>query len=68
MAEGKGEASKVRYQERVKNLEKEELIYVRELMEILELNSLSHENLSSRLCMDWLKTLEVHFFEKEHCR
>ena len=52
LTEGPGEASKARYLEKVKNLDLAELACRRELMKILKLNSLSHENLSSHFCVD----------------
>ena len=55
LAEMSGETSKARYLETVMNLELEELACRRELMEILELKILSHEELSSHYCVDWLK-------------
>ena len=55
LAEMSGETSKARYLERVMNLKLEELACRRELMDILELKILSHEELSSQYCVDWLK-------------
>ena len=60
-AGGPEEASKARYLERVKDLDLEYLACRQELMEVLELNSLSHEDLSNHYCVDWLKAHEVHF-------
>ena len=51
-AEGAEGRSKARYLARVKNLDLEELACRRELMEILELKSLSHEDQSSHYCVD----------------
>ena len=47
LEEGTGEASKARFLERMSNLELEELACRQELVEIQELLSLSHEDLSS---------------------
>ena len=47
LEEGTGEASKARFLERMSNLELEELACRQELLEIQELLSLSHEDLSS---------------------
>ena len=47
--EGPGDASKTRYLERLKDLDLEDLACRQELTEILELKSLSHEDLSNHL-------------------
>ena len=58
---GPGEASKARCLERVKDLDLEDLACRQELMEVLGLKSLSHEDLSNHYCVDWLKAQEAHF-------
>ena len=47
LTEGPGEARKARYLERLKTQDLAELACRRELMEIMELKSLSHEDVSS---------------------
>ena len=47
-----GESSKARYLERVNDLDLEDLACRRELMEVLGLKSLSHEDQSAHYCMD----------------
>ena len=60
-AEGPGEGSRARYLERVKDLDLEDLTCRQELVEVLGLKSLSHEDLSNHYCVDWLKVHEAHF-------
>ena len=64
LAEGQKEASTVRYIQREKNLDLEEMTGRRELIEILELKSLYHEDLSNYYCVVWLKVHEVNFFRE----
>ena len=59
--EGPGEASRTRYLERVKDLDLEDLACRQELMEVLGLKSLSHDDLNNHYCVDWLKADEAHF-------
>ena len=59
--EGPGEASRTRYLERVKVLDLEDLACRQELTEVLGIKSLSHEDLSNHIWMDWLKAHEAHF-------
>ena len=47
--------------ERVKDLDLEDLAGRQELMEVLGLRSLSHENLGNHYCVDWLVAHEAHF-------
>ena len=51
----KVEAGRTRYLERVKDLDLEDLACRQEFTEVLGLKSLSHEDLSNRYCVDWLK-------------
>ena len=60
--EGPGEANRTRYLERLKDLDLEDLACRQELMAILGIKSLSHEDLSNHYCVDWLKAHEAHFF------
>ena len=60
-AGGPEEASKARYLERVKDSDLEDLACRQELIEVLELKSLSHEDLNNHYCVDWLKAHEAHF-------
>ena len=60
-AGGPGESSKARYLERVGILDLGDLACRGELMEVLGLKSLSHEDLSKHYCVDWLKAHEAHF-------
>ena len=60
-AEGPGEASRAQYLERVKDLDLEDLACRQDLVEVLGLKSLSHEDLSKHYCVDWLKVHEAHF-------
>ena len=59
--EDPGEASRTKYLERVKDVDLEDLACRRELTEVLGLKSLSHEDLSNRFCVDWLKAHEAQF-------
>ena len=43
------------------DLDLKDLACRRELIEVLRLKSLSHEDLSNRYCVDWLKAHEAHF-------
>ena len=56
-----GEASKVRYLERVNDLDLEDLACRQELAEVLGLKNVSLEDLSRHLFVDWLKAHEAHF-------
>ena len=51
-AEGPREASKARYTEQVRDLDLEDLACSRELMEVLVLKSMSHEDLNNHCCLD----------------
>ena len=55
------EGTRKRYLERVRDLDVKGLACRQELMEVLELKSLSHEDLSSHYCVDWLRAHNVHF-------
>ena len=55
------EASRARYLEKVKELDLEDLECRQELAEVLGLKHISHEDLSRRKCVDWLKAHETHF-------
>ena len=57
-----------RYLERVKNFDLEDRASRQELLEVLELKSLSHEDLSNHYCVDWLKAHEARFLETEPWR
>ena len=61
-AGGPGDAIKARYLERVNDLDLEDLSCRQELMEVMRLKSLSHEDLSNHYCVDWLKAHETHFY------
>ena len=50
--EGPGEASRARYLEPVKDLDLEDLACRHEIVEVLELKSLLHEDLSNHYCVD----------------
>ena len=58
---GPGGASKPRYLERVKDLDLEDLACRQELMEVLGLKSLTHEDLSDHYSVICFKALEAHF-------
>ena len=60
-AGGLGETSKAKYLERVKDLYLDNLACRQELVEVLVLKNLSHEDLSNHYCVDWLKAHEAHF-------
>ena len=60
-AGGPGETSKAEYLERMKDLELEYLASRQDLVEVLGLKSLSHEDPSNHYCVDWLKAHEAHF-------
>ena len=55
------EASRARYLEKVKELDLEDLECRQELAEVLGLKHMSHEDLSRRKCVDWLKAHKTHF-------
>ena len=55
------EVSKTRYSERVKELDLEDLECRQELVEVLGLKDVSHEDLSRHHCVDLLKAHEGHF-------
>ena len=57
-----------RYLERVKDLDMEDLACRLELLEVWELKSLSHEDLSNHYCADWLKAHEARFLETKPWR
>ena len=45
----------------MKDLDLEDLACRQELTKVLGITSLSHEDLSNRYCVDWLKANEAHF-------
>ena len=53
------------YLERVKNLDLEELDCRQEMVEILEIKSLFHNDLNSHYCVDWSKAHEAHLFREK---
>ena len=53
--------SKVKYLERLRNLDLKEFAWRKQLMEVQELRGLSHEDLNSHYCVEWLKVPEVQF-------
>ena len=55
------EAARLKYAEKVKKLDLEDLECRRELAEILGIDRVSHEDLSRHHCVDWLKAHEAHF-------
>ena len=55
------ETSRTRYLEKIKELDLEGLECSQELAEALGLKHGSHEDLSRRHCVDWLKAHETHF-------
>ena len=55
------EAKKTRYSERVKELNLEDLECRQELVEVLGLKDVSHEDLNRHHCVDWLKAYDAHF-------
>ena len=60
-AERPSDTSKARCLERVKELDLEDLACRQELVEVLWLKNVSHEDLSRHHCVDWLKAHEAHF-------
>ena len=60
-AERPVEAARLKYAEKVKRLDLEDLECRRELAEILGIDRVSHEDLSRHHCVDWLKAHEAHF-------
>ena len=60
-AERSVEAARLKYTEKVKRLDLEDLECRRELAEILGIDRVSHEDLSRHHCVDWLKAHEAHF-------
>ena len=60
MAERPAEPSKAWYQERVKELDLEDLACMQELA-VLGFKNVSHEDLSRHHCVDWLKAHEAQF-------
>ena len=59
--ERRGEASKARYLQRIKNLDLEDLACRQELAEVLGVKNVSYEDLSRHDCVDRLKAHEAHF-------
>ena len=55
------ETSRLRYVEKVKELDLEDLECRQELAEALGLERVSHEDLGRHQCVDWLKAHETHF-------
>ena len=55
------EAARLKYAEKVKRLDLEDLECRQELAEILGIDRVSHEDLSRHHCVDWLKAHEAHF-------
>ena len=55
------ETARLRYPEKVKELDLESLEYRRELAETLGIERVSHEDLNRHHCVDWLKAHEAHF-------
>ena len=55
------ETSRARYQERIKELDLEDLECRQESAEVLGLKDVSPEDLSRHHCVDWLKSHEAHF-------
>ena len=60
-AERSVEVARLKYAEKVKKLDLEDLECRRELAEILGIDRVSHEALSRHHCVDWLKAHEAHF-------
>ena len=60
-AGGPRESSKARYLERVNDLDLEDLACRRELMKVLGLKDLPHEDLSNHFFVDWMKADKAHF-------
>ena len=59
------ETTRLRYPEKVKELDLETLECRRELAETLGIERVSHEDLNRHHCVDWLKAHEAHFLENE---
>ena len=55
------ETARLRYPEKVKELDLESLECRRELAETLGIERVSHEDLNRHHCVDWLKAHEAHF-------
>ena len=55
------ETTRLRYTEKVKGLDLEDLECRREFAETLCIERVSHEDLSRHHCVDWLKAHETHF-------
>ena len=55
------ETARLRYPEKVKELDLESLECRQELAETLGIERVSHEDLNRHYCVDWLKTHEAHF-------
>ena len=55
------ETTRLRYPEKVKELDLETLECRRELAETLGIERVSHEDLNRHHCVDWLKAHEAHF-------
>ena len=55
------ETSRLKYEEKVKELDLEDLECRQELARTLGLEQVSHEDLGRHQCVDWVKTHETHF-------
>ena len=55
------ETTRLRYPEKVRGLDLEDLECRQEIAETLGLERVSHEDLSRHQCVDWLKAHETHF-------
>ena len=60
-AERPAETSRLRYLEKVKGLDLEDLECRQKSAETLGIERVSHEDLSRHQCVDWLKAHETHF-------
>ena len=61
MVERPAKTNRMRYLEKVKGLDLEDLECRQKLAETLGLERVSHEDLSRHQCVDWLKAHETHF-------
>ena len=59
------ETARLRYPEKVKGLDLEDLECRRELAETLGIERVSHEDLNRHHCVDWLKAHEAHFSRRK---
>ena len=60
-SERPAEISRLKYEEKVKELDLEDLECTLELANTLGLEQVSHEDLGRHQCVDWLKAHETHF-------